>query len=289
MSIIRTPRKDRYAVISSAVFESGLSFRAIGLLTFLLSKPDHWKVYVPALVNASKDSAAPIGRDAVYATLGELMDKGFIRRVAQRNRGKFCEYDYLVYDDPQESPLPAETETVSPLTALPDTAEPLPADPTQVNTDNRVNTDMEINTSAAGAPDASAPAGSSSKSRKPKFGLSEMLADNPHQIPEALLTDWITSRNAKRATITPTAWRQLNCELSKCVQAGISAHHAATEMVARGWRSLKAEWLVKDQGVPAIGRTVLSVAERVALANADLLIDDSDPFVIDVDASNDRS
>lgn len=279
MSIIRTPRKDRYAVISSAVFESGLSFRAIGLLTFLLSKPDHWKVYVPALVNVSKGSAAPIGRDAVYATLGELMDKGFIRRVAQRNRGKFCEYDYLVYDDPQETPLPA----------LPDTAEPIPADPTQVNTDSRVNTDMEINTSAAGAPDASATAGSSSRSRRPKFGLSEMLADNPHQIPEELLTDWITSRNAKRATITPTAWRQLNCELSKCVQAGISAHYAATEMVARGWRSLKAEWLVKDQGEPAVKRAVLSVAERVALANADLLIDDLDQFVIDGDVSHDRS
>lgn len=52
MSIIRVEHKRRYAVISSEVFKPNqLSWQAMGMLSFLLEKPDNWKVVVSYLVD----------------------------------------------------------------------------------------------------------------------------------------------------------------------------------------------------------------------------------------------
>ena len=32
--------------------------------------------------------------------------------------------------------------------------------------------------------------------RKAPFGMAQLLADNPHNVPEQLLTDWLTQRKA---------------------------------------------------------------------------------------------
>lgn len=129
MSIRRSARKQSFTVVDNAVFNSGLSYRAIGLLTFLLSKPDHWEVSVAHLVNASKESAAPSGRDAIYSTIRELESKGFITKAPKRNEaGKMDGMEYVVHDEP--------------FTVEPHTDEPDAANPTQVNTELKVNTEV---------------------------------------------------------------------------------------------------------------------------------------------------
>lgn len=80
--------------------------------------------------------------------------------------------------------------------------------------------------------------------RKAPFGLTHLLADNPHQVPEQLLADWLTQRKAKRAAVTATVWAAVNAELAKCVEAGISAADAITEAVSAGWQGFKASWVI---------------------------------------------
>ncbi|WP_202210601.1 replication protein [Pseudomonas paraversuta] len=80
--------------------------------------------------------------------------------------------------------------------------------------------------------------------RKPPFGMVQMLADNPHQIPDQLLVDWLALRKTKRAAVSQTVWGSLNAELSKCVELGITASDAMTEALAAGWQGFKVSWIV---------------------------------------------
>lgn len=80
--------------------------------------------------------------------------------------------------------------------------------------------------------------------RKTPFGLAQLLADNPHQVPEQLLSDWLVQRKAKKAVVTQTVWSTVNTELAKCVEAGIPAPTAITEALSAGWQGFKASWVV---------------------------------------------
>lgn len=82
------------------------------------------------------------------------------------------------------------------------------------------------------------------RERKPSFGKPQMLADNPHQIPDQLLTDWLALRKTKRAAISQTVWDALNTELTKCVDLGITAEDALTEALSAGWQGFKVAWIV---------------------------------------------
>lgn len=162
MSIRRSVRpRDNFTLIRNEVFNSGLSMRAIGALTYLLSKPDHWTVSVAHLVSFFKDTSRPEGRDSVYAILDELRSKGYVVRTTVRDEnGKMGGYDYEVFDTPTDTasaeplpakptpaapasspdkPFPAQPETVLP--ALPYPAQPFPAQPTLVKTDKLVTTE----------------------------------------------------------------------------------------------------------------------------------------------------
>jgi hypothetical protein len=80
LSIVRAPRRDRYTVIDNlAIEDSRLSFRALGLLVYILSKPDHWRTNREHLADTHQDSVT-----AVRAALRELSDAGYITREPNR-------------------------------------------------------------------------------------------------------------------------------------------------------------------------------------------------------------
>lgn len=81
--------------------------------------------------------------------------------------------------------------------------------------------------------------------RKAPFGMAQLLADNPHNVPEQLLADWLTQRKAKRAAVTSTVWSTVNAELAKCAGVGITADDAITEALNSGWQGFKASWVIK--------------------------------------------
>lgn len=102
--------------------------------------------------------------------------------------------------------------------------------------------------------------------RKTPFGLVQLLADNPHNVPEQLLADWLSQRKAKRAAVTATVWSTVNTELAKCAEAGINADDAITEALNSGWQGFKASWVIKrlaeSAPVPAPQSRHTGFAER---------------------------
>ena len=77
--------------------DENLSWKARGLLVYLLHLPDDWQIYLEDLKNRATD-----GRDSTISGIKELMKKGYIKRTRKRDNGKFIGYDYEVYERPNE-------------------------------------------------------------------------------------------------------------------------------------------------------------------------------------------
>ena len=135
MSIIRAKREHNYTVISNKVYDKNqLSWQAMGMLGYLLTKPDDWLVIVSELVNVTKETAKPTGKEGVYNILKELRDKGFI--VVQKNSDGST--NYTVYDEPlpnQGKPNQGKPNQAEPNQAEPNQGKPNQAEPTLLNTD----------------------------------------------------------------------------------------------------------------------------------------------------------
>ena len=130
MSIIRAKREHNYTVISNKVYDKNqLSWQAMGMLGYLLTKPDDWSVIVSELVNVTKETAKPTGKEGVYNILKELRDKGFI--VVQKNSDGST--DYTVYDEPL--PNQGKPNQGKPNQGKPNQGKPNQAEPPLLNTD----------------------------------------------------------------------------------------------------------------------------------------------------------
>ena len=152
MAIVRTKREHNYTIVSNKVYDKNqLSWQAMGLLGYLLTKPDNWQVVVSELVNATKNTKKPTGREGVYNIINELKEKGFIS-VVKNSDGST---DYTVYDEPiqqlnHENPNQGKPNQAEPNQAEPNQAEPNQAEPTLINTDiqqvlNNTNTPLPPN------------------------------------------------------------------------------------------------------------------------------------------------
>jgi ABC-type lipopolysaccharide export system ATPase subunit len=75
--IIRIQKKRNNFVMLDKGFldDPRLSFKAKGILAYLLSKPDNWKVIVKDLINHSQD-----GKKAVYSGLRELKNTAITKK-----------------------------------------------------------------------------------------------------------------------------------------------------------------------------------------------------------------
>jgi len=77
--------------------DPSLSFKAKGILAFLLSKPDHWEVYVSYLAKQATD-----GLTAVRSGIKELVDHGYMTFERHHDsNGKFSEGCYTVFERPR--------------------------------------------------------------------------------------------------------------------------------------------------------------------------------------------
>lgn len=102
-TIVRSP-KDRthpYATLDNRLIEDpALSWKAKGLVAYLLSRPDGWEIRAADLVKRSAD-----GETAVRSGLKELETRGYLVRRALRDprTGHFTGYQLTVYECPQSS------------------------------------------------------------------------------------------------------------------------------------------------------------------------------------------
>ncbi len=111
-------RNNFMIIPNDLINKTEISFKAKGIMAYLLSKPDNWKLYIKDLINHSKD-----GRDSIYAGLKELKNAGFLKLEIVRNLyGQIDQYVYHVYStsqNPAEQVIEDKQETVYPQTEKP--------------------------------------------------------------------------------------------------------------------------------------------------------------------------
>jgi hypothetical protein len=97
--IVRSPRpKAGYTVLDNLVLRHPhLSYKARGLLAYLLSLPDNWKVSADHMARQSPRD----GRHAVLSGLAELEDAGYLVRHRHQDEQGRWHTSTLIYDYPQ--------------------------------------------------------------------------------------------------------------------------------------------------------------------------------------------
>jgi len=100
MGIMRIHKTKNFTVMSNYHFkEKGLSLKAKGLLSLMLSLPDDWNYSISGLVKLSKD-----GKDSVMSALSELEKFGYLHRERVTNsKGQFNGVEYNIYEEPQDA------------------------------------------------------------------------------------------------------------------------------------------------------------------------------------------
>jgi hypothetical protein len=97
-TMIRIEKSRDFSIINNTGLRDRiLSWKAKGLLAYLLSLPDDWQIYVEELSNHSRD-----GIDSTSSAMKELSKNGYILRERLRNeKGQLKNYLYIVYEVPQ--------------------------------------------------------------------------------------------------------------------------------------------------------------------------------------------
>lgn len=71
-----------------------LSWSARGLLSYLLTNPSNQSMVIENLINQTKESSKPTGRDGIYSLINELIAAGYIIKTELRDKGKITGYHY---------------------------------------------------------------------------------------------------------------------------------------------------------------------------------------------------
>ena len=134
MAIIRQKRKERFSIVDNKVIEDErLSFKARGLLIYMLSKPDDWKFYTEELAKRSNKD----GISAIKTALNEIEDAGYLtRKQGHKKNGQFTSQDWILTDTSTNSP-----QVEKPLADKAPAGKALADNRTLPNTDFKPNTD----------------------------------------------------------------------------------------------------------------------------------------------------
>jgi hypothetical protein len=126
MGIKRTRSASNFTTVNNEYLQDKLlSWKAKGMISYLMSLPDDWEINIKDLQGRSKD-----GRDATANTLKEIINSPYGRRLRARSgSGLFEGYDYEVCD----------SKAFNPNTDNPDTDNANTDNPEQVNTNPTKN------------------------------------------------------------------------------------------------------------------------------------------------------
>ena len=136
-------RENPFVQISKQIFQNAsLSFKAKGILGYLLSRPDNWICNVADIVNHSSD-----GEHAVRSGIDELIKAGYIIRKAERDeKGHFVRWVMEVHEDPLNNPDRDFRDLDDPYRDFPDVGNPHVGNPLVGNRDinNKELTNIEL-------------------------------------------------------------------------------------------------------------------------------------------------
>lgn len=135
-TMIRVDKKTNFVVLNKdALQDVNLSWKAKGLLVYLLSLPDNWQIYIEELSAHAKD-----GVDSTASAIKELMKNGYITRERIRNeKGQLKNYIYTVH----EIPIIIENTNEEPKRENPRQEKPI-LEKRQLLNNNKLNNNLNI-------------------------------------------------------------------------------------------------------------------------------------------------
>ena len=124
---IKAKKETNYTVLDNTfIQDTRLSWKAKGVMTYLLSLPDDWVIHLSEIERHATD-----GKDSLRSAINELKKYGYILTEQKKDAsGRFCESVYTVYEKPK---IPY---TEKPLAENPYTEKPLAENPPLQNTNN---------------------------------------------------------------------------------------------------------------------------------------------------------
>ena len=144
MAVFRVEKSRDYTVMSNYhLRDKGLSLKAKGLLSQMLSLPEDWDYTLSGLSHINRES-----KDAIRSAVNELEAAGYIQRCQTTDAsGKFSGNEYVIHESPVTSePSLEKPSSGNPTTDNPSTGKPSSGNPTQLNIDitntQKQNTDI---------------------------------------------------------------------------------------------------------------------------------------------------
>lgn len=130
MAIIHRRLTEKFTSISNAILaDKRLSWKARGILAYMLSMKEDWQFYTTELAKHSDKD----GLSAIKTGIQELEKVGYLKRVQSHdNNGKFSTLEWILTDAPAFSP-----QVENPLAVKPPTEKP--------QADNRPLTNTNLN------------------------------------------------------------------------------------------------------------------------------------------------
>lgn len=100
--IIKTKKTTNFSFDDEKNFlwDNNLSWKAKGILIYLMSLPRDWHILLSRLCEHATD-----GRDSTYNGIRELIENGYCKRIELRNsNGEYagCEYEISEYNEFKE-------------------------------------------------------------------------------------------------------------------------------------------------------------------------------------------
>lgn len=108
MAVFRVEKNKNYTSMANYHFrDTKLSWKAKGILSTMLSLPDNWDYSLAGLATLSAD-----GMSATRSAIKELEEHGYLIRKPVRTNGKISDWEYIIFEKPQDDFLVVENQQV---------------------------------------------------------------------------------------------------------------------------------------------------------------------------------
>ncbi|MGE8057324.1 helix-turn-helix domain-containing protein, partial [Bacillus mycoides] len=98
MATFRVSKDKNYTTINNTgLRDERLTWKAKGILAYILSLPDDWVFYMEEVATHSKDKL-----DSLKSGIKELKEHGYVKRYPVKNeKGKIARWEMIIYEVPQ--------------------------------------------------------------------------------------------------------------------------------------------------------------------------------------------
>lgn len=96
---VKTKKERNYTVLDNTfIQDANLSWKAKGLMAYLLSLPDDWVIHFSEIEKHSTD-----GKAALRSAINELKEHGYLKAEQKRENNRFAEMVYIIIENPAEN------------------------------------------------------------------------------------------------------------------------------------------------------------------------------------------